>query len=87
MDWWRVESIEPGRRVKLFAEMRLPGRAWLEFEVTPSGDGSVIRQTAEFDPVGLAGLIYWYGLWPLHAYVFRGMIRGIAAAAHQESRN
>lgn len=85
VDWWRVESVEPGRRVKLFAEMRLPGRAWLEFEVTPSGDGSVIRQTAEFDPVGLAGLIYWYGLWPLHACVFRGMLRGIAAAAHQET--
>ena len=81
VDWWRVESYEPGRRLKLFAEMRLPGRAWLEFEVSPSEGGSVIRQTAEFDPVGLAGLIYWYGLWPLHSYVFRGMIRGISSAA------
>ena len=83
VDWWRVESYEPGRRVKFYAEMRLPGRAWLEFEVTPApnGNGSIIRQTAEFDPIGLAGLIYWYALWPAHAYVFRRMIRGIAKAA------
>ena len=83
VDWWRVESYEPGRRVKFYAEMRLPGRAWLEFEVTPApdGNGSIIRQTAEFDPIGLAGLIYWYALWPAHACVFRGMIRGIAGAA------
>ena len=81
VDWWRVESYEPGRRVKFYAEMRLPGRAWLEFEVIPDGEGSVIRQTAEFDPLGLAGLIYWYALWPAHACVFRGMIRGIARAA------
>ena len=87
VDWWRVESYEPGRRVKLFAEMRLPGRAWLEFEVSPHDQGSQIRQTAEFDPLGLAGLIYWYSLWPLHSYVFRGMIRGIAAAAVREARN
>ncbi len=85
VDWWRVESVEPGRRLKLYAEMRLPGRAWLEFEVEPQGDGSTIRQTAEFDPIGLAGLIYWYALWPLHACVFRGMIRGIARAATNDS--
>ena len=83
VDWWRVESYEPGRRVKFYTEMRLPGRAWLEFEVTPApnGNGSIIRQTAEFDPIGLAGLIYWYALWPAHAYVFRRMIRGVTRAA------
>lgn len=81
VDWWRVESYEAGRRLKLFAEMRLPGRAWLEFEVTPGEQGSEIRQTAEFDPLGLAGLIYWYSLWPLHSFVFRRMIRGIVRAA------
>ena len=86
VDWWRVESYEPGRQVKLCAEMKLPGRAWLEFEVTPTDNGSMIRQTAEFDPVGLAGLIYWYSLWPLHACVFRGMIRGIAANAARDAR-
>ncbi len=81
VDWWRVECYEPGRRVRFYAEMRLPGRAWLEFEVTPAGEGSIIRQTAEFAPAGLAGLLYWYGLWPLHSYIFRGMLRGIAKAA------
>ena len=81
VDWWRVESYEPGRRVKFYAEMRLPGRAWLEFEVIADGEGCIIRQTAEYDPLGLAGLIYWYALWPAHACVFRGMIRGIARAA------
>ena len=83
VDWWRVESYEPGRRVKFYAEMRLPGRAWLEFEVIADDEGSIIRQTAEFDPIGLAGLIYWYTLWPAHACVFRGMIRGIARAAEK----
>jgi hypothetical protein len=81
VDWWRVEALEPDRRLRLAAEMRLPGRAWLEFEVTADGDGSVIRQTAVFDPVGLAGLLYWYGVYPLHQIVFRGMLRAIARAA------
>jgi hypothetical protein len=63
--------------------MKLPGRAWLEFEVTPDDAGSKIRQTAIFDPVGLSGLLYWYGVYPLHRKVFAGMLRGIAAAAQQ----
>jgi hypothetical protein len=61
--------------------MRLPGRAWLQFEVAPAPGGSIIRQTAIFDPAGLSGLLYWYGIYPLHARVFRGMIREIAATA------
>jgi NAD(P)-dependent dehydrogenase (short-subunit alcohol dehydrogenase family) len=81
IDCWRVEAVEPGRTVRLAAEMRLPGRAWLSFEVVPEGVGSRITQTATFDPVGLAGLAYWYGIWPLHELVFRGMLRGIARAA------
>jgi tryptophan-rich sensory protein len=79
VDCWRVESIEPGRRLRLFAEMRLPGRAWLQFEVEPAGTGSRVRQTAEFDPVGLAGLAYWYAVYPLHEWVFAGMLRRIVA--------
>jgi uncharacterized protein YbjT (DUF2867 family) len=78
VDWWRVERYEPDRLLRLSAEMKVPGRAWLEFEVEPEGDGSVIRQTAEFDPLGLPGLAYWYLLWPLHNVVFAGMSRGIA---------
>jgi len=81
LDFWRVELYEPPHRLKLQAEMRLPGRAWLEFEVTPEGTGSTIRQTAIFDPVGLLGLIYWYGIYPLHVWVFAGMLRSIAKAA------
>ena len=81
VDFWRVESIEPGRRLRLAAEMKLPGRAWLEFEVESKGSSSTIRQTAIFDPVGWLGLAYWYALFPLHEAVFAGMLRGIARAA------
>ena len=81
LDFWRVEAYEPSRRLRLSAEMKLPGRAWLEFEVTPCADGSEIRQTAIFDPVGLTGLAYWYGIYPLHQLVFSGMLRNIAREA------
>ncbi len=81
VDCWRVEAFEPGRRVRFIAEMNLPGRAWLEFEVEAAGTGSAIRQTALYDPVGLSGLAYWYMLYPLHQLVFAGMLRGIAKRA------
>ena len=81
LDFWRVEAWEPGRLLRLAAEMRLPGRAWLQFEVTPSNGGSLIRQTAIFDPVGVWGLLYWYGLWGIHQTVFAGMLRNIVRAA------
>ncbi len=61
--------------------MKLPGRAWLEFEVEPVDNGTVIHQTAVFDPVGLAGLLYWYGIYPLHSMVFQGMIQEIGKQA------
>jgi uncharacterized protein YbjT (DUF2867 family) len=81
IDWWRVEAYENNRKLRLVAEMKLPGRAWLDFEIEPDGDGSIIRQTAIFDPVGLRGLAYWYAIYPLHAMVFRGMLREIAEAS------
>jgi uncharacterized protein YbjT (DUF2867 family) len=81
IDWWRVEAYEPDRLLRLRAEMRLPGRAWLEFAVEPTATGCVIQQTAIFDPTGLAGLLYWYGIYPLHAAVFRGMLTGLAREA------
>jgi hypothetical protein len=81
LDFWRVELYEPPRRLRLHAEMKLPGRAWLEFEVTSEERGSTIRQTASFDPLGLWGLVYWYGIYPLHQAVFAGMLRSLAAAA------
>jgi uncharacterized protein YbjT (DUF2867 family) len=85
VDFWRVEYYEPDRLLALRAEMKLPGRAWLQFEVEGLADGgSRIRQTAVFDPVGLFGLLYWYGLYPLHVLVFKGMLRGIATASDSQ---
>ncbi len=84
-DCWRVEALEPNHRLRLTAEMKLPGRAWLEFEVTPTPTGSRIRQTAEFDPVGLTGMAYWYAVYPLHEFVFGGMLNGIATTARQSA--
>ncbi len=81
IDFWRVEAFEPNRRLRLIAEMKLPGRAWLEFEVEGDDSSSTIRQTASFDPVGLFGRLYWYAMYPLHELVFAGMLRGIVAAA------
>lgn len=81
LDFWRVEAVEPNRLLRLRAEMRVPGRAWLQFEITPAAGGAEIRQTAEFDSSGLFGLAYWYALYPFHRFVFGGMLRGIAAAA------
>lgn len=86
LDCWRVEKIDAPATLRLYAEMRLPGRAWLEFVVTPTDGGSEITQTAMFDPVGLFGLCYWYSIWPLHQVIFSGMLRNIAAAAERLAR-
>lgn len=83
LDFWRVEQFEPDRLLRLQAEMKVPGRAWLEFEVRGDEQKSTIRQTALFDPVGLFGLAYWYALYPLHELVFAGMLRNIARAAEK----
>ena len=81
IDFWRVEVFEPHRRLRLAAEMKLPGRAWLEFEVSGDESSATIRQTAIFDPVGFFGQVYWYALYPVHQLVFSGMLKGIVAAA------
>lgn len=83
LDFWRVEVFEPPRRLRLQAEMKLPGRAWLEFEVSRCEQGSTVRQTAIFDALGLAGLAYWYAIYPLHQFVFAGMLRNLARAAER----
>ena len=85
LDFWRVETFEPDRRLGLVAEMKIPGRAWLQFEVEPNSRGSRIRQTAIFDPAGLAGLLYWYTLYPVHRWMFCGMLHAIAAVAEREA--
>ncbi len=83
LDFWRVEAIDPPGLLRLRAEMKLPGRAWLQFEVEPAehSQGAWITQTALFDPVGLLGPLYWYMVWPLHQWVFAGMLREIARAS------
>ena len=81
LDFWRVEDIEPDRMLRLRAEMKVPGRAWLQFEVTGDDARSEIRQTAIFEPRGVAGLLYWYALYPIHRLIFNGMLRGIAGHA------
>jgi hypothetical protein len=81
LDCWRVQAVEPSRLLRLQAEMKLPGRAWLQFEVSPEDGGARLRQTAVFDPLGALGRIYWYTLWPIHGWLFGGMLRAIVAAA------
>lgn len=83
LDFWRVEKFVPNQILRLRAEMKLPGRAWLEFEVTGNASQSKIRQTASFDPVGLFGRTYWYSVWPLHQFVFGGMLRNLGREAER----
>jgi uncharacterized protein YbjT (DUF2867 family) len=80
VDFWRVEHVDPGSRLLLSAEMKLPGRLWLEFEVKPEREGSRIHQTTVFDPAGYIGRAYWYLLYPLHNNVFRAMLHGLGRA-------
>ncbi|MBI2710326.1 MAG: SDR family oxidoreductase [Actinobacteria bacterium] len=81
VDFWRVEAVEPDRVVRLRAEMRLPGEAWLEWEIRPDGAGATLVQRALFYPRGLAGRAYWYCLVPFHALIFEQLARRLAAAA------
>lgn len=85
LDFWRVEAIEPGRMLRLRAEMKVPGLAWLELRATPEGDGSRYDQRAVFFPRGLAGRLYWLAVLPFHGFVFAGMANRIAAAAQAAS--
>jgi uncharacterized protein YbjT (DUF2867 family) len=79
IDFWRVEEVEPDRLLLLAAEMRGPGRGWLQFECLPlPGSGTRVVQTAMWDPIGLYGHLYWFALWPAHQLIFGSMIRGIA---------
>ena len=88
IDGWTVEAFEPDRRLRLSADLKLPGRGWLEFEVTPLDDGqrSMIRQTATFDPRGWMGRAYWYAILPVHALIFRGLLRQVARRARTRDR-
>ena len=81
LDFWRVTGVVPERELKLRAEMRLPGEAELDFALAAEGAGTRLTQTARFKPRGLAGILYWYAVTPLHGVVFRGMLEGIRRAA------
>jgi hypothetical protein len=87
LDWWRVEEIEEGRLLRLRAEMRLPGLAWLEFHVERADSGGTrLRQKATFHPLGLLGQLYWWSVSPFHGVVFGSMIRNITKAAEALGR-
>jgi uncharacterized protein YbjT (DUF2867 family) len=84
LDFWRVEAVEPDHLLRLRAEMKVPGRAWLQFQSLPKAhQQTLLTQTAYFAPRGLAGFLYWYGLYPIHSFIFRGMIRKVAERARQ----
>jgi uncharacterized protein YbjT (DUF2867 family) len=86
LDFWRVEAIVPDRMMRLRAEMKVPGRAWLEFNASPRDDGrTLLTQTAFFAPMGLFGWMYWYGLYPVHRVIFSGFIRAIARSAESDA--
>ena len=86
LDFWRVEALEAGRLLRLRAEMKVPGKAWLQLEAQPERRGqhkghAIFHQTAFFEPHGLSGFLYWYLLYPLHTIIFSGMSRSIAEHA------
>ncbi len=82
LDFWRVLDLTPGRRLVLLAEMKVPGEATLTIEAVPAGDGTTtLRLLSRFLPRGLAGLVYWYVLYPFHEWVFSGMLSAMARAA------
>jgi hypothetical protein len=82
-----VEAYEPDRLLRLRAETRMPGRAWLQFEVDGDAHRSSIRQTAIFHPTGLFGTVYWYGLFPIHSWIFKGMLTKISVAAQAPEKS
>jgi uncharacterized protein YbjT (DUF2867 family) len=87
VDFWRVEKVEPGRLLRLRAEMRMFGPGWLEFEVQPQPDGSTrLLQTAFYVPRGFLGHVYWYSLVPFHAFIFSGLIDRIIQKAEANNR-
>ena len=78
VDFWRVEDLRPNRRLLLRAEMKLPGRAWLEFTITPHRDGNVLAATAHYDTHTVLGHLYWYAFLPFHHLIFVNLLRQIA---------
>jgi len=87
LDFWRVEAVETNKMIRLRAEMKVPGKAWLQFKIEPAEDGTnLISQTAFFEPKGVFGIIYWYMLYPAHKIIFSGLIRRIADYAEDKRK-
>lgn len=86
LDWWRVEEIVPNQLLRLRAEMRAPGRAWLEFSVEPTITGSRYTQRAVFFPHGIAGRLYWFAILPFHGRIFSSMSKHIITIAEEMQR-
>ena len=86
LDFWRVERIEAPHVLRLRAEMKLPGRAWLQFEVLPDVVGARVEQTAFYDPHGIMGYAYWYAVRPFHRFVFPGLLSAIRNRAEATER-
>jgi uncharacterized protein YbjT (DUF2867 family) len=84
VDFWRVEVVDRPRMLRLRAEMKVPGQAWLQFTAVPEGQGTRLIQTALFAPRGLLGLLYWYAMYPAHLFIFGDMARAVAALALRE---
>jgi len=87
LDFWRVEAIEKNRRMLLRAEMKVPGKAWLEFESLPRDGKTLLSSTAYFAPHGVSGFLYWYAMWPFHKFIFAGLTRGLASRARILARS
>ena len=83
LDFWRVEELDRGVRLKLYAEMVLPGKAWLEFTIIEEGGKRTVRQEAIFSPRGLGGQLYWYAVLPFHAFVFPTTLRNLIRKANR----
>ncbi|MCX9079352.1 MAG: DUF2867 domain-containing protein [Candidatus Methanoperedens sp.] len=84
LDFWWVEAVESDRLLRLRAEMKVPGLAWLQFAAEPiTGGQTRLTQTAFFAPKGLFGWLYWYGLYPIHSLVFSGLVRKTGGRAEE----
>src|SRR5574341_2558284 len=81
LDFWRVEEVDKNHLLRLRAEMRLPGKAWLQFESLPQDEKTLLTVTAYFAPHGLFGFLYWYAMWPFHKFIFDGLTRRVASRA------
>ncbi|MBV6394357.1 MAG: hypothetical protein KPEEDBHJ_03612 [Anaerolineales bacterium] len=89
LDFWRVEEVEKNRLMRLRAEMKLPGRAWLQFESEPAAEGkdnTLFTITAYFAPYGFLGFFYWYAMWPFHKPLFDGLARRLVSRARVLAR-